>query len=101
MIVVRFKVRCRPERIEQALVAFAEVIAPSRALDCVVSFDIARDIAEPDSIVAVEVFDDREALERQESLPEVQRILGELEGWLADPPEATIFHVSASEPHGG
>jgi quinol monooxygenase YgiN len=100
MIVVRFKVRCRPERTDQALAAFEEVIAPSRALDGVASFDIARDLADAHSIVAVEVFEDRAALERQESLPEVQRIMGALAEWLADPPEATIFHVSAAEPHG-
>jgi hypothetical protein len=46
------------------------------------------------------VFEDREALERQESLPEVQRTIGLLENLLAAEPEATIFHVSSSEPWG-
>lgn len=101
MIVVRFKVRCRPEKIEQALAAFAAVIAPSRALDGVVSFDIGRDLADPDSIIATEVFEDRAALDRQESLPEVRNVLRLLEELLAAEPEATIFHVSSSEPHGG
>jgi quinol monooxygenase YgiN len=101
MIVVRFRVRCRPEKIEQALAGFAAVIAPSRALDGVVSFDIGRDLADPDSIIATEVFEDRAALDRQESLPEVQNVLRLLEELLAAEPEATIFHVSSSEPHGG
>ena len=73
MIVVRFKVQCQPGKTEQALAAFTEVIAPSRAVEGVVSFDIARDLANPDAIIAVEVFEDRAALERQESLPAVQR----------------------------
>ena len=100
MILVRFKVQCQPEKTEQAMAAFEEVIAPSQAVDGVVSFDIGRDIADPDTFIAVEVFEDRAALERQESLPEVGKTLAVLEESLAAAPEATIFHVSSSEPHG-
>ena len=101
MIVVRFKVQCRPEKTEQAMAAFHKVIAPSRAVEGVVSFDIGRDVADPDSFVAVEVFEDRAALERQESLPVVQEVIGLLEDLVAAEPEATIFHVASSEPWGG
>ena len=100
MIVVRFKVQCQPGKAEQVMAAFEEVIAPSRAVDGVISFDIARDLADPDSFVAVEVFEDRAALDRQESLPEVGRTIAVLEESLAAEPEATIFHVSSSERHG-
>lgn len=100
MIVVRFKVRCKPEKTEQALAALKEVIAPSRALDGVISFDIARDLADPHSIIATEVFEDRAALDRQESLPEVQKVMGSFDEFLAGEPEATIFYVSSSEPWG-
>ena len=100
MIVVRFKVQCRPGKAEQAMSAFREVIGPSRAVDGVVSFDIGRDVADPDSFVAVEVFVDRAALERQESLPVVEKTIGLLEELLAAEPEATVFHVSSSEPWG-
>jgi len=100
MIVVRFKVRCHPEKTEQALAAFQEVIGPSRKVDGVLSFDIGRDLVDADSIVAVEVFEDRAALERQESLPVTQKTIGLLGDLLAAEPEATIFHVSSSEPWG-
>ena len=100
MIVVRFKVLCQPEKTEQVMAAFEEVIAPSRAVDGVISFDIARDLANPDSFIAIEVFEDQAALERQESLPEVGKTLAVLEESLAAEPEATVFHVSSSEPHG-
>ena len=100
MIVVRFKVQCQPEKTEQVMAAFEDVIAPSRAVDGVISFDIARDLADPDSFIATEVFEDRAALDRQESLPEVARTLAVLEESLVAAPEATIFHVSSSEPHG-
>ena len=99
MIVVRFKVQCQPGKTEHALAVFEEVIGPSRALDGVISFDIGRDIASPDSIIAVEVFEDRSALDRQESLPEVAKVMGVLPQIASGPPEATIFHVASSEPH--
>ena len=98
MIVVRFKVRCRPEKTAQAMAAFQEVVAASRALDGVVSFDMGRDIADPDSFMAIEVFKDRTALDRQESLPVVKKTMGLFAELLAAEPEATIFHVSSSEP---
>jgi quinol monooxygenase YgiN len=100
MIVVRFKVQCQPGKAEQVMAAFEEVIAPSRAVEGVISFDIARDLADPDSFIAVEVFEDRAALDRQESLPQVGEVLALLGESLAAEPEATIFHVSSSEPHG-
>lgn len=100
MIVVRFKVQCQPEKREQARAVFQEVIAPSRAVEGVMSFDIGQDLADPDSFIATEVFADRAALDRQESLAEVARVLAVLEHSLAAAPEATIFHVSSSEPHG-
>jgi quinol monooxygenase YgiN len=96
MIVLRFKAKCSPEKIDEALAAFAAVIAPSRALEGVISFDIGRDLTDPNSIVAVEVFDDHAARERQESLAEVANVMGLLPDALAAPPEATVFEVSSS-----
>lgn len=101
MIVVRFKVQCQPDKTEQMKAAFEEVIAPSRAVEGVISFDIARDLVDRNSFIATEVFEDQAALERQESLPEVGKTLAVLEESLAAEPEATVFHVSSSEPWGG
>ena len=100
MIVVRFKVQCQPEKTEQVKAAFQQAIAPSRAVEGVISFDIAHDLADPNSFIATEVFEDRAALDRQESLPQVGEVLAVLGESLASEPEATIFHVSSSEPHG-
>jgi quinol monooxygenase YgiN len=100
MLVVRVKVQCQPEQTERVMAAFAEVVAASRGLDGVISFDIGRDITDPDSFIATEVFEDQAALDRQESLPEVQKTLGILQESLVAEPEATLFHVSSSEPWG-
>ncbi len=96
MIVIRFKVQCQPDRIEEALTAFAAVVPPSRAVEGVISFDIARDLVDPASILAVEVFEDDAARERQESLPEVATVMSLLPDIVSAPPEATIFEVASS-----
>jgi quinol monooxygenase YgiN len=80
--------------------AFKEVITPSRAIGGVISFNIGRDVVDPHAFIGAEVVEDRVALERQESLPEVAKALGVLEESLAGEPEATIFNVSSSEPWG-
>ncbi len=98
MIVVRLKVRCQPDKTEQVLAAFQAVVGPSRAVDGVIHFDIARDIVDPDAFVATEVMADQAALERQESLQEVAATLGVLETALVEPPEATIYEVASSRP---
>ena len=100
MIVVRFKIQCQPGKTEHALAVMQAVVGPSRALPGVISFDIGRDIVDPNSVVAVEVFEDRDALDRQEAQPEVAKVLSVLPQIVAAPPEATLFHVSSSEPHG-
>ena len=94
MIVIRFSARVQSDRIDEALAAFAAVVPPSREVEGVISFDVARDVADPDTIVAVEVFEDAAARERQEALPEVGRVMELLPQILAAPPEATVFEVS-------
>jgi len=100
MIVVRFQVKCKAEKAEELCAAFEAVVAPSRTVEGVLNFDIARDITDPNSFIATEVFTDRAALERQESLPEVQKVIALLPDVLAAEPEATIYTVSSSEPWG-
>jgi quinol monooxygenase YgiN len=100
MIVVRFTVQSLPDKADKVMAALFAIIAPSREVQGVVSFDIARDLADPNSFIATEVFEDREALDRQEALPEVAKAMAVFDGALAAAPEATIFYVSSSEPWG-
>jgi len=53
---------------------------------------------DPNSIIATEVFEDAAARSRQESLAEVADVMAVLPNLLAAPPEATVYHVSSSEP---
>jgi quinol monooxygenase YgiN len=98
VIVLRFAVESRPERTDELRAALEAVVAPARKVEGVVSFDIARDLLDPNRFVATEVFQDVAARERQESLPEVARVLSLLPDCLAAPPEATVYHVSSFEP---
>lgn len=98
MLIVRFRITCQPGKAEQALEVMRPVVAPSRELDGVVHFDIARDIVDADSIIATEIFDDMAALDRQNALPEVAAVMAALPGLLAAEPEATLFRVSSAEP---
>ncbi|HZO49785.1 MAG TPA: putative quinol monooxygenase [Gaiellaceae bacterium] len=98
MIVLRFKVEATPDRAAELLDALRDVVAPARHVDGVVEFDIARDLTNPNAFVATEVFEDEAARARQESLPEVARVMELLPTCLAAPPEATVYHVASSEP---
>ncbi|MBI4198390.1 MAG: antibiotic biosynthesis monooxygenase [Chloroflexi bacterium] len=98
MIVVRFRVKCRPEKTEQALALFRKIVVASRSLEGVVSFDMGRDITDRNAFIATEVFEDRAALDRQESLPPVKKTIALFDQLLAAAPEETVFEASSSEP---
>jgi hypothetical protein len=101
MIVVRFKVQCQPEKTEQVWLCSRKSSPPAAQSMASSASTSPRDLIDPDSFIATEVFEDRAALDRQESLPEVKRTLAVLEQSLVAEPEATVFYVSSSEPHGG
>lgn len=101
MIVVRFKVHCQPEKTDEVAAAMKGVVAPSRSLPGVIHFDVARDVTDPNALIATEVFENRAAMERQESQAEVAKVVGLIEaGALTAPPEWTIFDVASSESPG-
>jgi quinol monooxygenase YgiN len=100
MLMVRFKVQVQPDKVDEVEAAFQEVLASTRKLDGVVHFDIARDISDPHSFIATEVFEDRAALDRQEAQDEVAKALAVLQQGAAAAPEATLFEIASSAPHG-
>jgi quinol monooxygenase YgiN len=97
MLVLRFKVQCQPDKTANVMAAMTEVVIPSRSLPGVIHFDVARDVTDPNALIATEVFEDAAARERQERLPEVAKVMAVLPDALAAPPEATVFHVSSTE----
>jgi quinol monooxygenase YgiN len=91
MVILRFKIHSKPDKSDELMAALAEIITPARATEGVISFDIARVLLDPDSFIATAIYEDGTALERQESLPEVHRVMAMLPESLAAPPERTIF----------
>jgi len=75
MIIGRFKAECRPEWTDRVAAAMAAVEAPSRELPGVLNFDVARSLTHPDGLIAVEVFADRDALDRQNAQAEVAALI--------------------------
>jgi len=100
VIVVRFKMRAKADRAGELESALRAVVVPSRAVPGVLGFDIAKDVTDATRFIATEVFEDRAALERQEELPEVKRVLELLPECLSAEPEATIYDVAPSAPQG-
>ena len=100
MIIVRFKGKCKPEKAEQLRAAFEAVVAEGRTIQGCLHFDIARDVTDANAFIATEVFEDKEALARQETLPQAKKVIDLLPEVLAAEPEATIYHIASSEPWG-
>jgi quinol monooxygenase YgiN len=98
MIVLRFRVQVRPDSVDGLAAAFAAVVPPSRRVEGVLHFDVGRDVGDPTTFIATEVFEDAAARARQEALPEVAEVMRLLPDALAAPPEATVYHVESSEP---
>ena len=94
MIILRQKMHAKPDKSDELMAALAEIITPARATEGVISLDIARDLIDSDSFVATAVYEDGAALERQESRPEVHKVMAMLPESLAAPLERTIFDAS-------
>jgi quinol monooxygenase YgiN len=94
MIILRFKIHSKPDKSDALMAALAEIITPARATEGVINFDIARVLRDPDWFIATAVYEDGAALERQESLPEVHRVMAMLPESLVRPPERTIYDAS-------
>jgi len=94
MVILRFKLRSKPDKSDALMSALAEIITPARATQGVVDFDIARVLRDPDSFIATAMYEDGAALERRESLPEVHRVMVMLPDSLVAPPERTIFDAA-------
>ena len=94
MLILRQKMLAKPDKRAELMAALAEIITPARATEGVISLDIARVLLEPDSFIATAVYEDGAALERQESRPEVHKVMAMLPESLAAPLERTIFDAS-------
>ena len=96
MVILRQKMRSKPDKSDDVTAALAAIIAPARATPGVMHLDIARDLLDPDSFIATAVYEDGAALERQESAAEVHRAMAMFADALDASPERTIFDASVN-----
>jgi quinol monooxygenase YgiN len=94
MVILRQRMRSKPDKTDEVMAALAAIIPGARATEGVISLDIARDLLDPDSFVATGIYEDGAALERQESAPEVHRAMAIFPESLAAPPDRTIYDAS-------
>ena len=94
MLILRQKMRSKPDKCEEVMAALAAIVPTARATEGVISFDIARTLDDPDSFIATVVYNDGAALERQESAAEVHTAMAIFPDLLAAPPERTIYDAS-------
>jgi quinol monooxygenase YgiN len=96
MIILRQRMRSKPDKRDEVMAALAAITAPARATQGVVSLDIASDLLDPDAFVATGIYEDGAALERQESAPEVHTAMAMFAESLIAPPERTIYDASVN-----
>ena len=94
MLILRQKMVAKTDKSDELMAALAEIIAPARATEGVISLDIARVLLEPDSFIATAIYEDGAALERQESAPEVHKAIAMFSEALVAPPERTLYDAS-------
>jgi quinol monooxygenase YgiN len=94
MVILRFKIRSKSDKRDELMAAVAEIITPARATEGVIGFDIARTLLDSDAFIAAALYEDGAGLERQESFPQVARVVAMLPESLVAPPERTIFDAS-------
>jgi quinol monooxygenase YgiN len=99
MVILRFKIRSKPDKSDELMCALAEITTPARATNGVINFDIAGDLVDHDSFLATATYDDGAALEQQELLPEVDRVMVMLQESLVATPDRTIFDASLHGRH--
>jgi quinol monooxygenase YgiN len=94
MIILRQQMRSKPERTDDVWAALAAIVPGARAMQGVISLDIARDLLDPDSFIATGVYEDASAVERQESAPEVHAAMAIFPEALAAPPDRKFYDAS-------
>jgi quinol monooxygenase YgiN len=98
MVIVIARVRPLPERRQELIGVLEEVQAASRRDDGCLHYGYYTEIADAGSMVAVEEWRDRAALEAHLAQPHILRLVRALAGSLAAPPEIVAHEVSASGP---
>lgn len=98
MIMVIARVRLRADRRDEALALLREVQAASRADDGCLEYGYFTEIADPDSMIAVEEWRDLTALEAHLRTEHVGRLIAALAQFADGAPRIEMREVTGSGP---
>src|SRR5262249_29774910 len=97
MLILRQKMVAKPDKRDELGAALAEIMGPGRAVEGVISLDIANVLHERDAFIATGVYEHAAAIERQDYRPELRHGVRPLSTTLAARPGRTAFDASVDE----
>ncbi len=97
MIVIRAKMIVQPGKRDDFLRAVTQLVDTSRKIDGAVSYDICESITEPNTFLAMEIYEDDAAMNRQASSG-FEKAWPLMEPCLEEPITATFYDVAGTRP---
>jgi quinol monooxygenase YgiN len=101
VIVVIGRVRCEAENRDALVAALEQMQDASRREDGCLRYGFFAAVEDPLSLVAVEEWADRAALDAHFGQPHLQRFASRLLGLVSEPPEVAIHEIADTSPFPG
>jgi quinol monooxygenase YgiN len=101
MLLVIGRVRCAPERREELVAQLERMQADSRREDGCLRYGFFAAVEDEHSFIAVEEWQDREALDRHFAEPHLHEFSARLLELVSERPEVAIHEISETNPFPG
>jgi quinol monooxygenase YgiN len=101
MLLVVGRVRCEPEEREELIAQLRKMQDASREEEGCIRYGFFAAVEDAHSFIAVEEWEDREALDRHFAQPHLREFSGKLLELVSGSPEVAIHEISATSPFGG
>jgi quinol monooxygenase YgiN len=101
MVLVIGRVRCDPEQREELIAQLERMQADSRREDGCLRYGFFAAVEDENSFIAVEEWEDREALDRHFAEPHLHEFSARLLELVSERPEVAIHEISGTSPFPG
>ena len=101
MLLVIGRVRCDPERRDELVALLQRMQDDSRREQGCLRYGFFAAVEDEDSFIAVEEWEDREALDRHFEQPHLREFAGRLLELVSERPEVAIHEVAGTSPFPG
>ena len=98
MLLVIGRVRCEPEHREELVALLERMQSDSRREAGCIRYGFFAAVEDEDSFIAVEEWEDREALDRHFAEPHLQEFATKLLELVSERPEVAIHEISGTSP---